>query len=197
MSAKYDRSDLNSSWKINFSLFFPHSGNLVIWRPIFRNYRIFWGRLTVPTFSTIIYCKNITDFSNSDFSKNSIFQRDSLVPIKKFLLKSPAKFKNSKLPIKVMHDDHDFFVRQVWLLHSRVGSQVCSLQVIDTGLTVTLLGDDPYLSKWCLALRLAAMIVLFDAFKCLNYEALMNLNGLLQTDTNLQSLPILLPVLQG
>ena len=29
------------------------------------------------------------------------------------------------------------------------------------------------------------MIVLFDAFKCLNYGALMNLNGLLQSDTNL------------
>ena len=34
----------------------------------------------------------------------------------------PCQIRNSKLPIKVTHDDHDFFVQRVRLLHTRVTS---------------------------------------------------------------------------
>ena len=67
-----------------------YSGNSVIRTPIFRNYRIFRRQLTVPTFFTIIYCKNVTDFSNFDFSKKSIFRTNSSVPIKEIPIKIPC-----------------------------------------------------------------------------------------------------------
>ena len=67
-----------------------YSGTSVIRMPIFRNYRIFRRRLMVRTFFTIIFCKNVTDFSNFNFSKKSVFRTDQLVPIKETPIKIPC-----------------------------------------------------------------------------------------------------------
>ena len=54
----------------------------VIQTSINRNYLVIRRRQTVPTFFSIIYCNKTTDYSNFDYSKNSIFRSDSSVPIK-------------------------------------------------------------------------------------------------------------------
>ena len=52
---------------------------------VFGNYRIFQRSLTVQMFNAIIYCKNLTGFSNFDYLKNPEYNRQS--QLKKFLLK--------------------------------------------------------------------------------------------------------------
>ena len=96
--------------------------------------RIFRTHLMVPKISTIVHFQNITAFSNFDFLKTSIFQTILSVPIKEIPIKIPLEIQSCKLPITVTHNQ---------LLHTRVISQVYSLQVTDIGLTVTLLGDVP------------------------------------------------------
>ena len=91
-----------------------------------------------------LYCLMfiIPDFSNFDFSKNSVFRTILPVQIEEIPIKTPLEIRSRKLPIKVTHDEHDFFVEGDQLLQTRVNSQVYSLQLTDIGLTVTLLGVD-------------------------------------------------------
>ena len=88
----------------------------VIRTSIIRNYWVIRRRRTVPTFFSIIYCNKITDYSNFDYPKNSIFRSDSSVPMKKLLLKLPFKIRSQN----VTHDDHDFFVWSSSIIHTRM-----------------------------------------------------------------------------
>ena len=76
---------------------------------------------------------------NFDYPKNSIFRCDLSVPIpiKEIVIKLPFKIQSQN----VTHGDHDFFVWSSLILHP---SDLTKLQqVIDTGLTLTLLRDEP------------------------------------------------------
>ena len=55
-------------------------------------------------------------------------------------------------------------------------SGIYLLQVNGTGLMVTLLSDDPCLSKGCIYLRSLAMVSYLMFFNCFNYGSLMNFN---------------------
>ena len=79
--------------------------------------------------------KVLSIFSNFDFSKNLIFRTVLPVLIKEIPIKIPFEIQSRKLPIKVMHDEYDFFAKQDQLLHARVLSQVYPLQTIDIILT--------------------------------------------------------------
>ena len=71
------------------------------------------------------------DFSNFNFSKKFIFLTILPVPINEIPIKILLEIQSRKLPIKVTHNEHDFFVKQYQLLHMRVTSQVYPLQVTD------------------------------------------------------------------
>ena len=65
----------------------------VIRTPIIRNYWVIRRRWTVPTYFSIIYCNKITNYSNFDYPKNSIFRSDSSVQIKEVAIKLPFKIR--------------------------------------------------------------------------------------------------------
>ena len=68
--------DMRISIRIMNSNIAKYSGNSIIRVQIFQNYQIFRRRLLILTFFTIIYCKNITDFSNFNFfEKFNFFNR--------------------------------------------------------------------------------------------------------------------------
>ena len=95
-----------------------------------------------PDFFPIICCNKTTYYSNFDYPKKSIFRSDSLVPIKENAIKLPFKIRSPN----VTHGNHDFFVwsssiyTPEWF---RKESWDRCLGLIDTGLTPTLLRDEP------------------------------------------------------
>ena len=97
-----------------YLVMYLYSGKSVIRTSIFQSYHIFWRRVTVSTFFTIIYCKNTTDISNSDTCvlKNFILRRNLSVPIKEIPIEIHWKFEVWAANIKVTHSDHNFFVRE-------------------------------------------------------------------------------------
>ena len=64
----------------------------------------------VPKISANVNCLNITDIFHLDFSKNSFFLTILPVPIKEIPIKKPLEIRSRKLPTKVTHNEHDFFV---------------------------------------------------------------------------------------
>ena len=114
----------------------------VIWTSIIRNYWVIQRLWTVPTFF-YVYCNKTTDYSNFNYQKNSIFRSDSLFSIKEIAIKLLFKIRSPKC-----HAWWSWFLCFVEFdLHTRVIKQTKLQQVIDTGLTFTLLRDEPLSDK--------------------------------------------------